>query len=53
MYKDTLSNVVILLEGGVSIPKDSRNSDYQSYLKWVQAGGVVEKADEVQSSSKN
>ena len=27
------------------IPKDTDNSDYQDYLKWVSEGGVAEAAD--------
>ena len=28
------------------IPFDPANTDYQAYLKWVEAGGVPEAADE-------
>ncbi len=29
-----------------SIPFDPANTDYQAYLKWIEAGGVPEAADE-------
>jgi len=36
---------VILREDGAQIPFDPANTDYQAYLKWLDAGGVVLEAD--------
>ena len=43
-----LINVVNKIEDNkiLSIPFDPANSDYQAYLKWVEAGGVPTPADE-------
>jgi hypothetical protein len=54
MYKLTISNplygsehtCVIRISDGAVIPFDPANTDYQAYLKWVEAGGVPEAADE-------
>ena len=51
MYKllpKTLDNkeFVRRLLDGVCIPFDPDNTDYQAYLKWIEAGGVPEAADE-------
>jgi len=40
------SNTVIRISDGASIPFAPDNTDYQAYLKWVEAGGVPEAADE-------
>ena len=32
--------------GVLSIPFDPDNTDYQAYLKWVEAGNTPESADE-------
>jgi hypothetical protein len=37
---------VIRTTDGACIPFDPANTDYQAYLKWVEAGGVPEAADE-------
>jgi hypothetical protein len=36
----------ILRDGKDSIPFDPDNTDYQAYLKWVEAGNTPEPADE-------
>lgn len=40
-------DVVNKIEEGriLSIPFDPANSDYQAYLKWVEAGNTPEQAD--------
>jgi hypothetical protein len=40
-----VNSVVRILDNAV-IPFDPDNTDYQAYLKWVEAGGVPEAADE-------
>ena len=35
----------ILLGGGVYIPKNTDNSDYQTYLAWVAEGNTADPAD--------
>ena len=39
-------NLVKRLSDNAFIPFDPANTDYQAYLKWVEAGGVPEAADE-------
>ena len=39
--------VIIRLEDGAGIPFDPANTDYQQYLKWVEAGNQPEPAEEV------
>jgi hypothetical protein len=47
LVKDFEGNVCsISRSDGWSIPLDLANTDYQAYLKWVEAGGVPEAADE-------
>ena len=48
IYKDgikTESNNVIRIADQAIIPKDPDNTDYQAYLKWVEAGNTPEPAD--------
>ena len=40
------SNIIIRLSDGANIPFDPANTDYQAYLKWVEAGNTPEPADE-------
>jgi hypothetical protein len=42
----TEPSVVIRLEDMAYIPFDLQNSDYQAYLKWLEAGNTPEPADE-------
>ena len=37
---------VIRTSDGACIPFDESNTDYQAYLKWVEAGGVPLPAEE-------
>lgn len=41
-YKLTSDGCVIRIEDGATIPPDSGNTDYASYLEWKAAGGVPE-----------
>jgi hypothetical protein len=45
MYKLQKNTGVIRTTDGACIPFDPANTDYQAYLKWVDAGGVVLAAD--------
>ena len=55
MYKlfsnDPITNhqrlFVLRIFDGANIPFDSTNTDYQQYLKWVEAGNQPEPAEEV------
>ena len=50
MYKlkNNLSGNVtmVIKDGSIFIPFDPANTDYQAYLKWVEAGNTPEPADE-------
>ena len=41
-----LSTSVLRLADNAYIPFDPANTDYQAYLKWVEAGNTPEPADE-------
>ena len=42
----TIANCIKRLSDGTLIPFDPDNTDYQAYLKWVEAGNTPEPADE-------
>jgi hypothetical protein len=53
MYKQTKNqddsintNQIQRIEDGAFIPFDPANTDYQAYLKWIEAGNTPEPADE-------
>jgi hypothetical protein len=46
IFPNTVSNVVIRTTDGACIPFDPDNTDYQAYLKWVEAGNTPLAADE-------
>ena len=39
-------HIIQRLSDGAFIPMDEANTDYQAYLKWLEAGGVPLPADE-------
>jgi len=48
LYKNLMGeiNIVIRLADNAFIPFDTANTDYQAYLKWIEAGNTPEPADE-------
>ena len=40
------TKIVLRISDNANIPCVEGNTDYQAYLKWVEAGGVPEAADE-------
>ena len=48
LAKDKYGEVVsVVRQDGACIPIDPANTDYQEYLKWVEAGNTPLPADEV------
>ena len=48
MFTNTQSYCVIRTTDGACIPFDPANTDYQTYLKWLEEGNEVLPADEAQ-----
>jgi hypothetical protein len=46
-FKENPTNCVIRLSDNACIVMHPDNTDYQSYLKWLEEGGVPIPADEV------
>jgi hypothetical protein len=48
LYKSVIGSTFILrLSDNAGIPFDPANTDYQQYLKWVEAGNQPEPADDI------
>jgi hypothetical protein len=45
-YRGSAAQSVIRKTDGACIPFDPANTDYQAYLKWLEAGNVPIPADE-------
>lgn len=45
MYKTINGEIIYRIEDGAYIPRDMGNADYQAFLEWERAGGVIEPAD--------
>jgi len=48
MYKLISNKIVLNKETGFYIPFDPDNTDYQEYLRWLEAGNTPEPAEENQ-----
>ena len=46
IFPATQPTCIIRVSDGACIPLDTANTDYQAYLKWVEAGNIPEPADE-------
>ncbi len=50
LYKNSIGHILIKKiednNSGCSFSEDMNNTDYQAYLKWVEAGNTPEPADE-------
>lgn len=46
LWNDKPSNSVLRLSDGACIPFDPANTDYQKYLKWLEAGNEPLPAEE-------
>jgi hypothetical protein len=46
VYKLTKNPNVVLKDDNLWVPIDPANTDYQAYLKWLEAGNTPEPADE-------
>ena len=45
--KQIADGIILKTDGGITIPFDPANTDYQEYLKWLAEGNEPEPADEV------
>lgn len=43
--KKVYENIIKRISDGASIPKDSDNTDYQEYLKWIAEGNTPEESE--------